>query len=144
MDFQATYQPPLEAFLFSANLRESTFGAGTYVEAHLTALRPFSIICRVDYRWLTLKNLRGQGSETDIYVYPDGTRIGGPGTFEAQLGEAGGYFGLYIPATGTMTSTYMLHQIWARTPTSPWWSTQQPTSLDLSGFGLSLGVSYAF
>jgi len=143
LDFQATYQRPTAANLFSANLKESALGLHAHLEAQLSAFGPLSIVSRVEYRWLMLRNLRGSGSETDIEEYTFGTLMNGPTVFDAQLGEAGGYFGLFIP-TSQPINDHLLHGLWARTPAGPWWETQKPTSLDLSGFGISLGVSYAF
>jgi hypothetical protein len=144
LDFQAAYLPPMTAFLFSANLKESALGVLAHVETRLRSYGPLSFVSRLEYRWLTLKNLRGRGSETDVYAYSYGTSIGGPGTFEAQLGEAAGYFGLIMSPGNAPMNSHLLHQLWYLTPVGRWWETQQPTSLDLSGVGISLGVSYEF
>jgi hypothetical protein len=69
-----------------------------------------------------------------------------PGTgstqaFEAQLGEADGYFGLLFK---NVPEGPGIHGLWERTPSVPWWITQKPAVLDISGVGLSLGVQYAF
>jgi hypothetical protein len=143
LDFQARFQSPPSAYLFTANLEESALGVHAHVEAFFRAFGRLSIVPRIEYRWLTFNNFHGRGSETDINSYPSGVQIGGPGSFEAQLGEADGYFGLIISSTNGVNS-HLLHRPWALTPAGQWWNTQQPTSLDLSGFGVSLGVSYAF
>jgi hypothetical protein len=144
LDFQARFQSPPDAYLFSANLEESALGVHAHMEALFSAFGRLSIVPRIEYRWLTLKNFHGRGSETDISSYPSGVQIGGPGSFEAQLGEADGYFGLIISPSYGAINSHLLHRLWALTPAGQWWNTQQPTSLDLSGFGVSLGVSYAF
>ncbi len=144
LDFQANFQSTPDAYLFSANLKESALGVHAHIEAHFSAFGRLSIVPRIEYRWLTLKNLRGRGSETDVYAYSYGTSIGGPGTFEAQLGEAAGYFGLIISPGNGFINSHLLHQLWYLTPVGRWWETEQPTSLDLSGAGISLGVSYEF
>jgi hypothetical protein len=68
LDFESIYQYPASAFLFSAKLKESALGVHAHVEAQLSALERFRIVSRLEYRWLTLKNLRGSGSESDIYI----------------------------------------------------------------------------
>ena len=151
LDFQASYQldgpvdfyvPPMYSSLFKANLRQTALGFNTHVEAKLKIGGPLSIVSRLEYRWLTLKHLQGSGSESDIYASPNSTQVYGPRAFEAQLGESDGYFGLFIPPLNI--NDYYLHSLWSRTPSKSWYDTQRPTSLDISGVGISLGVSYAF
>jgi hypothetical protein len=144
LDFQARFEAPTYAGLFSASLKESALGAQAYIEALFNAFGRFSIVPRIEYRWLTLNNFKGRGSETDVYSDRSGVSIYGPSSFEAQLGEADRYFGLIFSSSDFPINSQLLHRLWALTPSGQWWNTQQPTSLDLSGFGVSLGVSYAF
>jgi hypothetical protein len=144
LNFQAVSQIPNTANVFDANLQETALGFHAHVQAELQAFGPIRLTSRLEYRWLRLENLSGNGSETDLYTDVNGTSVQGPRAFEAQLGEAGEYLGLMILPSNVNVNSYLLHQLWARTPSGFWWEIERPASLDLSGFGISLGVSYAF
>jgi hypothetical protein len=120
--------------VYTADLREGRFGLVSSVDILCTIYGPLSIASSFEYRWLKFPHLTGNGLYTQhAYTYTQ--------AFEAQLGEADGYFGLlfkYVP------NGPGIHALWERTPSVSWWITQKPAVLDISGVGLSLGVQYAF
>jgi hypothetical protein len=120
--------------VYTADLREGRFGLTSSVDLLCTIYGPVSIATSFEYRWLRFPRLTGNGLYTQhAYTYTQ--------AFEAQLGEADGYFGLLFK---NVPEGPGIHSLWERTPSNPWWITQKPAVLDISGVGLSLGVQYAF
>lgn len=141
--FNHTYQYASSKHDFSADLKETTVGAVAGIELAFHALAPFSVITFAEYRWLKFRDLHGSGT----YVYQEkqpswSYEYSHP--FDARLGEADGYFGLLVTPSNQSPPDYLLHQLWENAAVQPWWKTQQPAVLDLSGFGIGLGVRYEF
>jgi hypothetical protein len=141
--FKHTYEYASWKYDFSADLKETKVGAVAGVELTLNAFAPLGIVSFVEYRWLRFPGLHGNGT----YVYQEKQASWSyeeSRPFEGRLGEADGYFGLLITPSNQSVADYVLHQLWQSAPVQPWWKTQQSAVLDLSGFGIGLGVRYAF
>jgi opacity protein-like surface antigen len=133
---------PWQRDLFSADLRETRFGFRCGVGLSLRVDESLSASAAIDYRWLRFEHLRGGGTYSS--EYRGYSSYGESYPFNAQLGEADGYFGLHIATEDQpYVSDYLLHTLWRSSAAGPWWKTQ-PASLDLSGFGLTMGLSYVF
>lgn len=140
LKFNYRYEFPGSSDLFGANLGQPRFGARATCAVSLALDQSFRIVAGVDYRWLKFTNLQGRGTYTSVYSYTDISSH----AFDAQLGEGNGYFGLHIaPKDEPYIPVYILHGLWSGSAAGPWWQTQ-PTSLDISGIGMTIGVQYAF
>jgi hypothetical protein len=125
--------------LYDADLKQSRLGARVACTASLAFDKSFSIIAGIDYRWLKFPNLNGDGTYTSTYS----NLVASSHPFNAQLGEGGGYFGLYVSDDQFLVSPYILHSMWSGSAALPW-SYTRPTGLDLSGVGMTIGFQYAF
>jgi hypothetical protein len=128
--------------LYTANLSERKSGVACLLDLVYRAHGSWSLVASVDYRFLGFAGLSGSGT----YVTGDATS-GQPSSyshsFEARLGEADGYYGLIIRESDQpYLNIATLYTLWSRAPVQRVWRNQKPATLDLSAFGVSLGVRY--
>jgi hypothetical protein len=125
----------------TATLRETRYGMMCRCDFLCRAFGPLSVNASVNYRWLKYPNLAGNGT----YTYKD---EGAPPysrsyPFGARLGEAQGYFGIILsPEDQAHTNVGVLYDLWERTSAPRVYNNQQPAVLNLSGFGISVGIRY--
>jgi hypothetical protein len=144
LHFEYRYFRLHEEYLFSAELNDRQIGTSCGIELALKASTHFSVISSVDYRWIKHPDLQGNGTCISRYWYDWGISELSQ-LFEARLGEADSYFGLLIDSReSAFDKDNVLHFLWSGTASQPYWFTQQPAILDISGFGVSLGVRYEF
>lgn len=144
VQFDYRYSQTDEEDLFSVELNDGRTGISCGIELVFTTSRHFSIVSSVDYRWIKFPELQGTGTYVWRYTYDWGVYESSK-PFDARLGQADGYFGLFIDSRKTgFDRDNVLHTLWGGTPTQPFWYNQRPDVLDLSGVGVSLGVRYAF
>ncbi len=125
----------------TASLRETRYGMMYKFELFYRAFGPLSINTSIDYRWLRYPELSGNGTYTweTENLPPSASSY----SFKARLGEAQGYFGIILsPEDQAHTDVGVLYNLWSRAPVPRVWTNQQPAVLDLSGFGISVGIRY--
>lgn len=134
-----------QEYLFEADLNDRSTVIRAAVEGGYRLFGPLQITGGVEYRWLRFDNFEGWGNE----IYRDkGFPYESIRPFQATLGQTGGYFFGLIPTEGSSISNpHLMRTIWSRTEIFPfWWGNLQvkPASLDLSSFGIRIGVRYEF
>ena len=149
MDFEYdyTYGVPGSStrFSYSANLKDIAMSRKASIELSVVLLDQLSVTTSVQFRSLAFLNLHGRGTYKNAYGYTNGQHFESSVDFDAALAEADGYFGVKVDdgAGGVYINEY-LHQLWARSPAQPWRQTIRPTTLDLSSFGVSIGIQWSF
>lgn len=132
-----------QEYLFEADLRDEKTAVRAAVEVTYSLFGPVRLTGGIEYRWLRFDNLEGGGKE--IYrehsiPYEDIL------PFRATLAQRKGYFFGLIPSSGsTIRNPHLMRTIWSRTELySSWWNNLEAASLDLSSFGIRIGVRYEF
>jgi len=134
-----------QEYVYEADLNDQNTVIRAAVEGGYRLFGPLQITAGVEYRWLRFDNLEGWGNE----IYRDkGFPYEGIRPFQAKLAQTKGYFFGLIPSEGSYISNpHLMRTIWNRTEIFPfWWGNLEvkPASLDLSSFGLRIGVRYEF
>lgn len=134
---------PRTKYSFAATLSDKATSVRALVGLRWSFLSFLSSIAEIDYRWLRFESVRGTGKQITEYLTP--TYNAFTKDFNALLGETDGYFGILLsPMTGPLDEHLLHIPLWGRTDVLPYWETRRPVGLDLSGFGVRLGVQFDF
>lgn len=134
-----------QEYLFEADLNDRSTVIRAVVEGGYRLFGPLQITAGVEYRWLRFDNFEGWGNEISR---DKGFPYESIRPFQASLGQTDGYFFGLVPLEGSYISNpHLMRTIWNRTEIFPfWWGNLEvkPASLDLSSFGIRIGVRYEF
>ena len=132
-----------QEYLFEADLNDRSTAVRATVEGAYRLFGPLHITGGVEYRWLRFDNFEGWGNEIyrDKVLPYEEIR-----SFQAKLAQTKGYFFALIPSDGSyILNAHLMRTLWTRTEIYPsWWNNLEPASLDLSSFGIRIGVRYEF
>ena len=133
-----------QRYWVNAKLQQPRIDYRAALEVAYKVYGPLSLLSSLEYRWLKFPNLRGTGTYSTEY---DNTGLGPskPVTFASGLIQADGYFGMdpgspFLPAAGVLFFPWSR----ARIQNNYGIFYGSPAILDLSGFGMNVGVRVEF
>jgi hypothetical protein len=131
---------PSYGYWFDARLKDSRMGICTGIRFAFHIVEGVSVISGIEYRHVEFPNLHGDGT-----FVPLNNELPHTQPFEAVLAEGNGYFGIVAKSPSSYIPSYLLRTLWWRAgPAQSLEDSITPTSLDLSAFGITLGVRIDF
>ena len=131
---------PSYGYWFDARLKDSRMGTSTGIRVAFRIVEGVRVMSGIEYRHVEFPNLHGDGT-----FVPLNNELPHTQPIEAVLAVGNGYFGIDAKSRSSYIPSNLLRTLWWRAgPAQSLENSITPTSLDLTAFGITLGVRIDF